>query len=269
MKRLAIILTAICLWTNCAKGQTYGSKFWFDFDLLPTPNDPTMHKELYALEILTDVLKVVNDLTDGSVWGGTDKHMYLSYLPAAYISIKDNGYETYRTRKIKFKEFFGNSYYFVDLGWKWNYTGLCPYISLKYRWQNFNTKFISDEEERQNKIRTFIPGIGVRMPFANLKRQWDWAPVIEIGSECNFITKYKKGIYGTDKNQLNNKNISTSFGLGVEIWNIAVIGNMFFNNSNLFNQNYSPDGGYYYPYANIETNEMYFRIDVSYYLGRH
>ena len=82
------------------------------------------------------------------------------------MSIKNNGYEVFENRKFKFKELFGNSYVYANFGWIWSYTALCPYVSVKFRWQNFNVDFMEYDEPFRNRIRTFIPGLGIRMPFA-------------------------------------------------------------------------------------------------------
>ena len=258
-------LTMSSLYSRGSVGNR--SRFWWTCGGVSV--DPTQDLHLFFTEVLIDALELTLDLIDSDIFNGSDEEISLSYLPAHYLSIKDNGTEIYENRKLKFGEFCKNTYIYANFGWKWAYTGLCPYVSLKFRWQNFDTKFLADEESKQNKIRTFIPGVGVRMPFANLKRKWGWSPVIEIGSEYNIITKYKKGIFGTDKNQLNNKTLTTTYGLGFEFWRFAVVGTLSSNSNELYNRDYSPDNGFSYPFKNITTNDMSFRIDLSYYLGRN
>lgn len=276
MKKLILILFAIiCLSNNCVQAQSHrGSHFYWNADWVFS--EPTSSKKGFISEIILHTWYSVSNMIENwdyfvdsetdyyeSVYGG--QFALFDYFPASYMSVKNNGYEVFENRKFKFKEWFGNSYVYANFGWMWSYTALCPYVSVKFRWQNFNVKFLEYEEPFRNRIRTFIPGIGVRMPFAQLKREWGWSPVVEIATECNIITNYKQGIYGTDKNQLNNKTFTHSYGVGVEFFRLAVVATLFMNSNELYNTEYSPDGGYYYPFANIKTSDMSFKVNCSYF----
>lgn len=257
MKQILILLAIVCATNDCAKAQ--GRIYWSP---LIGVNDATSSKALFFTDLGLEVFHAVYNLIEYDY-----ADVSLNWIPSGYMSLKDNGHETYEVRDFHWRELFGNFYLGGKIGWEWSYTKLCPYISLRYRWQNFNTDFMDGNSAYNNKIRTLIPGVGIKMPFNNLRRLWGWAPVVELGSEYNIITKCKKGIFGTDKNQLNKKSISTSYGLGVWFYNFTMMGTLYMNNKDFYNREYTSDGGYYYPFANMKREEMYFELTLEYHIN--
>lgn len=100
-------------------------------------------------------------------------------------------------------------------------------------------------------------------PLCFLMEEYDWCPIIEVGTTYVYNFSYK-GPNGSDKDQINN-GMKTSYSIGAQFsdGSTLVVG-FDMAHYNMFNKNYSPDGGYWFPYANFKNKDMnfYLRLNV-------
>lgn len=125
------------------------------------------------------------------------------------------------------------------------------YADLYARSKFFKTKLPCEVDYVRNILLTLNPGFGIRL---YMSRKWDATPIFEVG--INYDLALYKGFYGWDKNQIN-RGVNNTFGIGVydddeeDGWVFVV---EIPNKNSFFNKEYTSDGGYYYPYANIKDN---------------
>ena len=100
-------------------------------------------------------------------------------------------------------------------------------------------------------------------PLCFLMEEYDWCPIIEVGTTYVYNFSYK-GPNGSDKDQINN-GMKTSYSIGAQFsdGSTLVVG-FDMAHYNMFNKNYSSDGGYWFPYANFKNKDMnfYLRLNV-------
>lgn len=93
--------------------------------------------------------------------------------------------------------------------------------------------------------------------------EYDWCPVIELGTTYVYNFKYK-GPYSSDIDQLNN-GMRTTYAIGAQFDEGAqsIMLCMDMAHYNLFNKSYTPDNGFWYPYANFKNSDLYFSLRYS------
>lgn len=194
-------------------------------------------------------------------------HYHLGYN---YLNLKENG------DKVSLKRGKANGFSMSDLtnriefGAKVGYMSptspIGVYVKAYYGYQRFRTQFLQDDSWMKHKIHSFIPGIGVRIsPFTNWWDEYEWYPFVEIGTSYVYHFKYD-GPYGSDRNQLNN-GMRTSYaigaGFGDEDEPFTVLLGFEMDNFDMFNKDYSPDGGVTKPFAFTSSHNYYFYIKAE------
>jgi hypothetical protein len=190
-----------------------------------------------------------------------------SSITYRYNRIKVNGqkvdYDGNKTFGFKAVDLFRDFEYSLKFGWQPHQIPVGFYARVGYRHENFETRISEADEWTKHRINYLRPGIGIRIsPLENLIEEYDWCPIIEIGSTYDLYLSYN-GAYGNDKNQLNN-GISLCVSLGAKFESGSALMLTFDRqNYNLFNKEYTVDG--IKPYENTESN--HFNISLSFSLG--
>ena len=184
------------------------------------------------------------------------------------MSFKDNG------ENVDYK--MGNPYGFtaydlfndlevgVKFGWQGAQSPIGAYVYGAYSINQHKMRFLGEQEYSKHKIQSFKAGIGVRIsPLRYLMDDYDWCPIIELGTIYVHNFMYK-GPNGSDIEQLNN-GMRTSYAIGVQFdeGEQTVLACMDIAHYNLFNKNYTPDDGFWFPYANFKNRDFYFSIRYS------
>lgn len=164
---------------------------------------------------------------------------------------------------FKAVDLFRDFEYNLKLGWQPSQIPVGFYAKVGYRHENFETKLPDENEWTKHRLNCLRPGIGIRIsPLENMIDDYKWCPIIEIGSTYDYYLSYK-GVYGKDKNQLNN-GVSTCIGVGAKFRTGAAVMLTFDRqNYDLFNKDFTVDG--VKPFENVETN--HFNIQLSMSLG--
>ena len=185
-----------------------------------------------------------------------------------YMSFKDNGED------VSFK--MGNPYGFTSydlfndleaglkFGWQGAESPIGAYVYGAYSINQYKLRFLGEHDYSKHKIQSWKAGIGVRIsPLRFLLDEYDWCPIIELGTTYVYNFNYK-GPYGSDIDQLNN-GLRTTYAVGAQFdegdQSIMVCFDMA--HYNLFNKDYTPDGGYWFPYANFKNQDYYFSLRYS------
>lgn len=188
-----------------------------------------------------------------------------------YFSIRDDGTKINTSYGSPYgfqaRDLFSNIKAGFRLGWQGAESPIGLYAEVNYRFRQFRADMEVTGDRLKNRIHSFEPGVGVRIsPLVLLLDEYDWCPIVELGT--NYVNNFKyTGGYDCGNVELNN-GWKYSYSLGFNCKNnneglITVVAGFELYDYNLYNQNFTPDGGYSYPYANVTTKQRRYYIRVS------
>ncbi len=200
----------------------------------------------------------------------TDGAAPLEFVPFNfhYMSFKDNGeivdYKMGNPYGWTSYDLFNNLEAGFKFGWQGAESPVGAYIYGAYCINQHKLRFLGEHEYNKHKIQSWKAGVGVRIsPLRFLMDEYDWCPVIELGTTYVYNFKYK-GPYSSDIDQLNN-GMRTTYAIGAQFDEGAqsIMLCMDMAHYNLFNKSYTPDNGFWYPYANFKNSDLYFSLRYS------
>lgn len=211
---------------------------------------------------------LIGNMTDGMVTGEVGVYNF------HYLSMKDNG------EKVDFKR--SNPYGFtsydlfndfeigIKAGWQGPESPIGAYLYGAYGINQYRLRFLGEQEYRKHKLQSFRTGIRVRIsPLQYLMDDYEWCPIIELGTTYVKNFKYKGG-YDNDIDQIND-GLRSHYAIGVNTligdseWQFMLSFDMA--HYDIFNKNYTPDGGFWYPYANFKNKDYTIGFSASVRLG--
>lgn len=221
--------------------------------------------------VTNDILGLADILVNSAVAEATDGAASSDFIlyNYHYVKLEDNG-ET-----IDFKR--NNPYGFtaydlfndieagIKLGWQGAQSPIGVYVYGAYGINQYKLRFLGERDYSKHKLQSYRVGVGVRIsPLRFLLEDYEWCPIIELGT--TYIGNFSyKGPNGSDRNQINNGMRST-FALGAQFGeegNVSVMLCMDMAHYDIFNRDYTPDGGFWFPYANFKSKDMNFSLRVS------
>ena len=145
-------------------------------------------------------------------------------------------------------------------GWQGAQSPIGVYAYIAYGHNQYKLRFPGEHEYSKHKLHSFRFGVGTRISPLKflLEGRRKWCPVVELGT--TYIKNFSyKGPYGGDIDQIND-GIRTSFALGAQIggskWkNSCFLVCVDVAQYDLFNRDYTPDGGFWFPYANVRSKD--------------
>ena len=156
----------------------------------------------------------INSLTD------SDSPL-CSYDPYSfhYMKLTDNG------EKIDFKQsnpygfkaydLFNNIEAGVKVGWQGRESFVGFYGYAGYGQNQYKLRFLGERDYSKHKFQNLRAGVGMRLsPLRFLMDDYDWCPIIEVGTTYVYNFSYK-GPNGSDKKQINN-GMRTSYSVGAQ-----------------------------------------------------
>lgn len=186
-----------------------------------------------------------------------------------YLSIKDNG-EDVSIKKANYAGFKADDLFSwvetsVKFGWFGKASPVGIYASIAYDHQRYQLCLQHDSGFGRYRTNALKPGIGIRfIPF----RASEVMPMIEVGT--NYTLNFGvKSPYGTDKDQFNN-GVSYTFSAGVSWMDFydnmrTVRVGVTIAGFDYLNRDWSSDGGFYFPYANVKSRNYKFFIKYTQY----
>lgn len=164
------------------------------------------------------------------------------------------------------RDLFGHIIGNAKVGWMGSFSPIGFFFHAGYDYRNFAMLLPYQTEEQEYRIGTFNPGIGIRISpgnFFDLDNFMDLL-LLEAGTNYNKRTYYK-GPYNDDKDQLNN-GLSYSVALGIGDSYTSILLGFEWARQDLFNRDYTPDGGLFYPYKNLSSKirSVFFSINYGF-----
>lgn len=204
-----------------------------------------------------------------TVTDGTASSDYILYN-YHYVKLEDNGesVDFKRNNPYGFKsyELFNDVEAGLKVGWHGAQSPIGVYVYGAYGINQFKLRFLGEHEYNKHKLQSIRVGVGARVsPLRFLLDEYNWCPIIELGT--TYVNNFSyKGPNGNDKNQINN-GMRSSYAIGVQFGEYgkhSVMVCMDMANYDIFNRNYTPDGGFWYPYANLRSKDMNFSLRLSF-----
>lgn len=160
------------------------------------------------------------------------------------------------------KDLFGHLVGNVKFGWMGAYSPIGVYLHAGYDYRNFGMQLSYQTEAEDYSVGTFNPGIGIRISPSNFYHSQGIKFILEVGTNYN-IRSYYRGPYNNDKSQLNNA-LSYSVALGISDKYTAILLGFEWGSKDLFNREYTPDNGLFFPYYNLSSKIMSVYLSVNY-----
>ena len=221
-------------------------------------------------------LQTASNILMGIVNGALYEHDHPSLFPGLgyyynYMPIKDNddkvAKEQVNSFGFKGKDLFSWVNVDVKVGWFGRHSPVGLYGMIGYEHRRNHLCFQHDTEFGQYKTNALRPGIGIRLvPI----RSASVVPVFEVGTTYNLILGARSP-WGTDKKQFNSgMAINASIGVG---WGYdddkqqTISAGALIPTYDYFNKDWSSDGGYYFPYANVSAKNYLFYVKYSLYFS--
>ena len=150
----------------------------------------------------------------------------------------------------------------AKLGWMGDFSPIGIYVSADYSHDRFKTQFAYQDEWIAHRIDCFKPGMGIRFsPVSLFTDYWDVYPILEIGTMYNRHFKYKGG-FDNDITQIND-GMSTLYSVGLDMEGASILLGCEVPHFDLFNVDFTPDGGFTYPYANVKSKKYNIYLEVN------
>jgi len=221
-------------------------------------------------------LQTAGNLFMGMVNDALYEHERPSLFPGLgyyynYLSITDNGEKVASERPNAFgfkgKDLFGWVNVDVKVGWFGRHSPVGIYGMIGYEHRRNNLCFLHDTEYGQYKTHALRPGIGIR--FVPV-RSSSIVPAFEVGSTYNIIMGAETP-WGKDKSQFNSgMAINASAGVSWEDDNDRrhnICLGAVIPTYDYFDKDWSNDGGFYFPYANVSAKNYLFYVKYSIYFS--
>ena len=188
----------------------------------------------------------------------------LSVFHLRYLKMKDNGeaidYEMPNPYGVTAYDLFNDIECGIKLGWQGAESPIGFYLYGAYGFNQYKLRFLGEQNFTKHTLQSWRTGIRVRIsPFRPFSDVDEWYPIIELGT--TYVSNFKyKGPYGNDKAQINN-GMRTYYALGASIADRhTILLCLDMSHYDIFNRNYTPDGGFWYPYANFKNKDMIFSL---------
>lgn len=153
-------------------------------------------------------------------------------------------------------DLFDNIYAGGDFGWYNKNFPIGIYGQLYYHYNHFKAKLPEAESYTKHLAHSIVPGIGLRVNFGNYEKLA--YPILEAGINYYYHFKYK-GEY-TNLDAIND-GIAVRVAMGYEFTHrcsLLLEGNI--KCYDYFNTQFTPDNGQTYPYAELKSRSVDFRI---------
>lgn len=218
-----------------------------------------------------DVLGLANSLVNYGIATATDGKAYsdLILYNYHYVKLEDNGESVDFKRNEPFGftsyDLFNDVEAGIKVGWQGAQSPIGVYVYAAYGINQYKLRFLGERDYNKHKLQSVRIGVGVRIsPFRFLLDDHDWCPIVELGT--TYINNFSyKGPNGSDKEQINN-GLRTSYAIGAQFGEDGQYSVMLYfdmSHYDIFNRNYTPDDGFWFPYANFKNKDMNIGVRVS------
>lgn len=222
--------------------------------------------------LVNDVLAVAGMFANIVVTSATDGATPTDFTLANYhrVKLEDNG------EAIKFKgnnpygykayDLFNDIEAGLKIGWQGAASPVGLFVYAAYGINQYKLRFLGERSYSRHEFQSIRAGIGARIsPLRFLMDEHGWCPIIELGT--TYVSNFSyKGPNGNDRKQINN-GMRSSYAIGAQFGDDGEFSAMLcmdMAHYDIFNRDYTPDGGFWHPYANFKSKEMNFSLRFSY-----
>ncbi len=253
-KRLKCIMLVSMLLIMDNPMYTFAQKSPWIFGLHTRSNSVITNDVLGLADILVNT--AITSLTEGAV------PTELSFIDYHYVSVKDNGeplkYQRNNPYGFTSYDLFNDLEVGLKFGWQGAESPIGFYVYGAYGINQYKLRFIGEQDYNKHKLQNLRLGVGIRIsPLNFLLEEYEWCPIVDIGT--TYVNNFSyKGPYGNDKNQINN-GLRSYYGIGAlfgERGTVSVMLCLDMANYDIFNKDYTPDNGFWYPYANFKSTDL-------------
>lgn len=178
------------------------------------------------------------------------------------MSLEDNGeaigFKASNPYGFTSYDLFNSLEWGLKIGWRGSETPIGLYATGGYALNQYKLRFLGEHEYSKHKLHSWRAGFILNLSayqFFLDDLDWKFAPFAEIGTTYVYNFKYK-GPNDSSIDQINN-GIRMSYALGAYIEDFGTILVKFdMAHYDLFNKDYTPDGGFWYPYANFKNKDF-------------
>ena len=243
--------------------SAYAQSPWI-FGLHTKSNSSILSTGLFLGQVLVN--SSLGLITDGAISGGSN----WTIGSVHFINMKDNGelvdYQIANPYTATSYNLFNDMELGLKLGWQGSESPVGLWVFGAYGLNKYRLRFLGEHEYSKHKLQSLRTGLGVKIsPLKFLLDEYDWCPIIELGT--TYINNFSyKGPNGSDKDQINN-GIRTNYGIGAQFGEDSEYGSVMLSldmaHYNLFNTKYTPDGGFWYPYANFKSKDFIVSLSLT------
>ena len=257
-KRVGVL--AIPLLLFCSSPVSAQENPWF-FGL-HTRSNSVLTNDLLAIG---DVL--VNEAIASATDGAASADFILYNLH--YVKLEDNGEVVDFKRNNPYGytsyDLFNDIEAGIKFGWQGAQSPIGAYVYAAYGINQYKLRFLGERDYNKHKLQSFRAGVGVRIsPLRFLLDDYEWCPLVELGT--TYVNNFSyKGPNGSDTDQINN-GMRSSYAIGAQFGEegeFSVMLCMDMAHYDIFNRNYTPDDGFWFPYANFKSKDMNFSLRVT------
>jgi|GEM_PF-3692603 len=179
-----------------------------------------------------------------------------------FMSLEDNGenigFKTGHPFGFTSYDLFNSLEWGVKIGWRGSESPIGIYVTGGYALNQYKLRFLGEHEYSKHKLQSWRPGLILNLSsyrFFMDELEWGFAPFAEIGTTYVYNFKYK-GPNDSNIDQINN-GVRMNYAIGAYIEDFgAILVKFDMAQYDFFNKNYTPDGGFWYPYANFKNKDF-------------
>ena len=179
-----------------------------------------------------------------------------------YMSLEDNGeaigFKASNPYGFTSYDLFNSLEWGLKIGWRGSESPIGIYATGGYALNQYKLRFLGEHEYSKHKLQSWRAGLILNLSsysFFMDELDWGFAPFAEIGTTYVYNFKYK-GPNDSNIDQINN-GIRMNYAIGAYIEDFgAILVKFDMAHYDLFNKDYTPDGGFWYPYANFKNKDF-------------
>ena len=244
------------------------------FPLAVSAQDNPWHFGIYTWSnslYTSQVLKVGEMMVNQKVANAKDgfANIELPIYNYHHVILKDGGQELgyKRDKALGFTAYdlFGSLEGGLKIGWQDLYSPIGVYAYCTYGYNQFKFRLPGDEDYHTHRMQNLRMGIDVKIfLLREYLEEYDWRPVIGVKETYVKNLSYS-GPNGRGTDCVND-GFRSQFSIGAEFGEngeAAIMLRMDMAHYDIFNRQYSFDGGTTHPYSNLMSKEMNFSLVFS------
>lgn len=221
-----------------------------------------------------NLMKVGEVLVNSALSNVHDQALSYELMPYNYHYVKmennDGEIDVKRNSAYGFTAYdlFNDFEVGLKAGWYAQGSPLGAFLYGTYGLNQYKYRFPDEQNYSRSQLQNIRVGVGLKIiPLVALLEDEGWSPLVEIKSSYIINFSYS-GPKGNDLDQVKN-GFRTSIAIGTIIGDdelMSVLLYMDMAHYNIFDNNYSADGGLTHPYSGFKSKDMNFGVRLNFHL---